>query len=626
MYKLEYANPEHSVVSKIAAAHKKGKAFIFGSAEVRNPRKKKGANAELPEPKDLEAEVESAMPERVESGVGVLCHKMLLCPDRHGFNFFRSLCHASGHVFATFVREYNIRYKRMRESPEWKTAHAMSSDEDKERSRKIRMKEREKSRISRRARADSKEAVDAADLVIKQIDNDIKALRKEMGMVDVPERDENGKRLTKKQRQEWKANHKKMDKPQGDAFKAAYRKHGVGIDIVSWIQGGAGAGYDEAHDILGSNSWIRNHLSSKNLYAICKTAYTACTNARKEDGSRVFCRRPGLRPCPTGMMGVASGTIGLSPDGSMFFVKRRGEGDGKTGMSSRKMIVPIRRRHADDAYESRALSYILSGGMRNISVVPVFSGGMLHFELAISYIGKPIPDSIKPSAGVIGVDFGASSTAVFGPSAGGHILEHSPNGLIHSSEIKRLQRSYSRKSVANSPESFDENGAWIRGTKTKRSRRMKLLKRRIKMLEECGARCREQEANLLGKRISRMGDIVKVEDCSMEEWSKAAGKGVKKGTPATVKKSLIKHARRAGSQVFEVNTIKIKATQYDPVSGAYNKLSLKQRRVVVGGVEVDRDLKSAYVLSHVNNDQIDTVAARNEWQASCGQLQGRVDP
>ena len=71
---------------------------------------------------------------------------------------------------------------------------------------------------------------------------------------------------------------------------------------------------------------------------------------------------------------------------------------------------------------------------------------------------------------------------------------------------------------------------------------------------------------------------------------------------------------------------KIKVTQYDPLSGDYNRIPLTQRTVAVGGVSVDRDLKSAYVLSHVNNDQIDAVAARNEWQASCGQLQGRVDP
>jgi hypothetical protein len=92
-----------------------------------------------------------------------------------------------------------------------------------------------------------------------------------------------------------------------------------------------------------------------------------------------------------------------------------------------------------------------------------------------------------------------------------------------------------------------------------------------------------------------------------------------------VKSSLIKHAQRAGNKVIEVNTRKIRATQYDPISGNYNKIPLDQRTVVVGGVKVDRDLKSAYVLSHVNNNEIDVVTARNEWQASCGQLQGRLD-
>jgi hypothetical protein len=249
--------------------------------------------------------------------------------------------------------------------------------------------------------------------------------------------------------------------------------------------------------------------------------------------------------------------------------------------------------------------------------VPVRSHGKIHFEFAFSYKGKSIPDADPTTQGVIGVDFGTQHTAVFGKAVGGQILKHSPNGGSHEKDILRLKRQLSRKQVSNNPHSFDSNGAYIKGTKITRSKRMILLKRKIKALEEQSSRCRLQESNLAGKRISRMGKVIIMEDCLMEGWSKVAGKGVRAGTPSTVKSSLIKHAQRAGNKVIEVNTRKIRATQYDPISGNYNKIPLDQRTVVVGGVKVDRDLKSAYVLSHVNNNEIDVVTARNEWQASC---------
>lgn len=614
------------ISQKIAAAHAKGKPFIFGKAPVLKPKKKSDT------PQDEEDDSTS----EPKDTTGILCHKIMMAPDKEGYDFLLSLCRASGHVFAAYARQYNVRYKRMRESEEWRQAHALDTPQNIAAKREMRIIGRKMSRIRRQAAAISPEALKAAKPVIEALKKQKEKIASSMEN-QKPKKEKNKKkgrkRLTKEEKDAHKilkAQEKALAKEEKSArklaFEHAYEHHGVGLAIASWLRGNRNGVYSEDLDILGPRSWIRSHLSTFNAGAIFKEAEAACKTARKEHASKVFIQRPPLRPCPSGRMGIAEGTIGINPDGSMFYIKRRGENTGKKGLSSRTISIPLRTRHEGDPYEEKVLSYIMSGCMRNVSVVPVRSHGKIHFELAVSYKGEALPDSLPHAQGKVGVDFGTQSTAVFGSHMGGRTIAHSPKGRRLDSLIKSLQRRFSRAQVANNPHAFDSNGAYIKGSKINRSQRMIALKRQIKALQEQQARCRKQEANLAGKHISRMGDHFVFEDCLMDGWSKAAGKGVRAGTPSAVRDALVRHAERAGGKISQVSTKEIKATQYDPLSGDYNKIPLTQRTVAVGGVRVDRDLKSAYVLSHVNNDQIDAVAARNEWQASCGQLQGRVDP
>ena len=613
------------IPAEIVRSHSNGKPYIFGKASVLNPKKKKNEE-------DSKEHINLVDPDAKDSGI--LCHKIMMAPDAEGYDFLFSLCRASGHAFAAYARQYNVRYKRMRESEEWRQAHALDTPQNIAAKREIRIIGRKISRTRRQAKAISPEALKAAEPAIEALKKQREKIAS--SMESRPQKDKkkkNGrKRLTKEEKEAHKilkAQEKALAKDEKSArrlaFEHAYEHHGVGLAIVPWLRGNRNGAYSEDLDILGPRSWIRSHLSTFNAAAVFKEAEAACKNARKEDASKVFIQRPPLRPCPSGRLGIAEGTIGINLDGSMFYIKRRGENKGKKGLNSDTISIPLIKRHEGNAYEEKVLSYIQSGGIRNISVVPVRSHCKIHFELAISYKGEALPDYLPHAQGKVGVDFGTQSTAVFGSHMGGATIAHSPRGRRLDSSIKALQRRFSRAQVVNNPHSFDSNGAYIKGSKINRSQRMIALKKKIKALQEQQARCRKQESNIAGKHISRMGDHFVFEDCLMDGWSKVAGKGVRAGTPSAVRDALVKHAERAGGKIYQVSTNKIKATQYDPLSGNYNKIPLDQRTVVVGGAKVDRDLKSAYVLSHVNNNEIDVVTARNEWQASCGQLQGRLD-
>ena len=56
------------------------------------------------------------------------------------------------------------------------------------------------------------------------------------------------------------------------------------------------------------------------------------------------------------------------------------------------------------------------------------------------------------------------------------------------------------------------------------------------------------------------------------------------------------------TMLFEINTYKAKASQFNHFDGTYNKKSLSQRWNDFDGVKIQRDMYSAFLLMNINND------------------------
>ena len=66
----------------------------------------------------------------------------------------------------------------------------------------------------------------------------------------------------------------------------------------------------------------------------------------------------------------------------------------------------------------------------------------------------------------------------------------------------------------------------------------------------------------------------------------------------------------------KVDTFKIKASQYNPIDGTYKKKQLKDRLIKLDeGTIVQRDLLSAYIIAHTNDDleTIDAVSCYDDF-------------
>ena len=83
---------------------------------------------------------------------------------------------------------------------------------------------------------------------------------------------------------------------------------------------------------------------------------------------------------------------------------------------------------------------------------------------------------------------------------------------------------------------------------------------------------------------------------------KRFGKSLGSKAPSEFLTILKQKLDAAGGQYNEVNTKTFKASQYNHSDNTYTKVSLSTRFKTVGGVEVQRDLYSAFLIQHSNSN------------------------
>lgn len=611
-----------SLRERAAAAHAAGKMFLFPPAQVLSPRRKRDQAPEQEQPTRVEPADGQQPPKKkakrgaaavaaADGDVHIRCHKFLLTPDSAGHRFLKNMCHASAHVFSQCVVETRRRIKLMHESEEWAAARD-AAPEIKKRKRQQLRGLRTQRRVKYRELKEKGLTRARIERQLKKFDSQMRKLKAEIAEM-------------------------KNTRAEAELYKGAYVKFKVSEQsIMRFMLGERDGGRDDGLHILNPKCWIGNHLASKQVGAIVTEAFTACMVANKK-GARVRPNLRALRPTPSGRFGAASGTIAVDKTGKMFYLqsmlgamreqKRCADGAKAEKKGKPFRAIPIQTRGRNDKYEKDVIDSMWGGGMRSITVLPSEDNGVLRFYLIVAYVCSPKRDQAPRMEGRVGIDFGTQTTAFYSEAAGAHKIRHHTLDRHLDDQIRDLQRKIEHKKHC---------AGYVSGKKAppgtpkiKWSNKLIALKRKKRSIEARQARARLQESNRTGKIMSRLGDEFVYEDCSMQNWSRAAGRGVRRGTPANLRDALRRNAESAGARIREIDTKKAKATQFDPVSRTYNKIPLEQRTVLVGGFEVDRDLKAAWNLLQVGPQDVienDEAVTRRWSEASCGEAQGRFDP
>jgi len=247
------------------------------------------------------------------------------------------------------------------------------------------------------------------------------------------------------------------------------------------------------------------------------------------------------------------------------------------------------------------------------------------------YILQLILDGEKPlkhkysTTGVVGIDIG-TQTIAYTSNKKVKLLELAPNVKKIEQEKRLLLRYMDRSKRQNNPENFNENGTIKRGIKLKwiYSKKYKKAKGILKNLYRKQADIRKQDHEKLSNEILKQGVIVKVEKMNFKglqrrvketkvsektgkiNRKKRYGKSLSNKAPSMFLEMLKNKLSSINGKFIEVNTHKVKASQYNHLNNEYNKKKLSQRWNYFNyddkKIRVQRDLYSSYLIKNVRED------------------------
>jgi putative transposase len=231
------------------------------------------------------------------------------------------------------------------------------------------------------------------------------------------------------------------------------------------------------------------------------------------------------------------------------------------------------------------------------------------------------------SDGLVGLDLNISNIAYVGNDHAG-LLPFAEKVPTFQREITKLQRQMQRSQRANNPDNFEPNFEAHIGRKTvskkgkvkkgkaqwkKSSNYLKAANKKRELERRKSAYAKTQNRRVVNE-ILRHGKHIKTENVSVRGWQKRYGKAISAKSPGFVQSELLRKAENAGGTVikFSTQTTALSQTHLD---GTRIKKSLSQRvhRDVTDLRDHHRDLFSAFLSRHVNQNKLVLQDARNEY-------------
>jgi len=218
----------------------------------------------------------------------------------------------------------------------------------------------------------------------------------------------------------------------------------------------------------------------------------------------------------------------------------------------------------------------------------------------------------------VGIDIGPSTIAISGEEAV-QFHELAPNCEVDKRKLRCIQRAMDRSKRATNPNNFKEDGTIKKGhLEWNYSNRYKKLRKDRKEWYRKIAVERKMSHEKLANDILALGSDIRVETMrfqSLQKRTKATTKNKKNGKVNHKKrfgKSIAHHApamlltiidRKLGYQgrsIKKIDTYATKASQFNHITGEYNKKQLSERWNNFGELRIQRDLYSAFLIGNTN--------------------------
>lgn len=308
------------------------------------------------------------------------------------------------------------------------------------------------------------------------------------------------------------------------------------------------------------------------------------------------------------------------------------EGKSKNSMlhfNRDRLTVSLGRRHEFAIIVPRNDQYLmqcLQDRVKYVRVLKRIIRGKERWFAQLVMEGIPPQKEHTFGEGTQGLDEGTSTIAsVTDDSA--MLVELAPECRPNEKKIRRMQRAMDRSQRAVNPENYNNNGTCKKGRhKWKKSKRYLLLQKKLAEIKRRQAVYRKQSHCRLANELIARGANIRVEKMSIKGLAKRSkkqtvnakngricskkryGKTIANRAPAMLISIIDQKLHQKGKAVMYVNTYTVKASQYNPLDGSYQKKDLKDRMILLGrnssgqDIIVQRDMLSAYLIQHVSAD------------------------
>ena len=224
--------------------------------------------------------------------------------------------------------------------------------------------------------------------------------------------------------------------------------------------------------------------------------------------------------------------------------------------------------------------------------------------------------------GDVGIDIGTSTIAI-SSQTDVKILELANRVQSIENEKRRLLRKMDRSRRAMNPDNYHEDGT-IRKQGNKKviwskSNHYSKYQNQLKELYRKQADIRKYQHECLANYIVTLGNNIYVETMSFSGLAKKStktekndkgrfkkkkrfGKSIANRAPAILMTIINRKLKYFDTILFEINTYKAKASQFNHFDGTYKKKSLSQRWNGFDGMKIQRDMYSAFLIMNINND------------------------
>jgi len=324
----------------------------------------------------------------------------------------------------------------------------------------------------------------------------------------------------------------------------------------------------------------------------------------------------------------------LFGDGKIVHFKKYGELDSLEGKSNKtgirfkdgfliwnRLKIPVKIDY-NNPYEYQALKDEIC----YCRIKRRFIKGKYKYYLQIVFKGVP-PMKINKDGevkrhignGTVGLDIGTQTIAIVS-NVDVKLLELADRVNNIEKEKRRILRYMDRSRRANNPDNFNEDGTIKKGKlKWVKSNRYIKAQNKLRELYRKQADVREYQHQLLSNYILSLGNKIKVEEMNFKglqrrskktekndkgkfKRKKRFGKSLANKAPAKLLTILDNKLKYFGEKLIKVNTKEVKASQYNHLNCRYNKKKLSQRWNDLNGIKIQRDLYSAFLIQHVNDD------------------------